>query len=247
MPDEDGFPTDAETVQIYNLVDAGTAFQNPVAQSIADLKVLIADQMGKLVVLEAIANPNGIINWSQIDFTNLIAALGDVDVALDDFLTHTNRTSGTSFPGDILSTQPSFLSLTAVSVSLLEIEGKINQGESDSITNFFGSLTDFPPIIAGWIEFLTDLDLKIQIIAPYQPPEFPDQPLPVATIAEVTGWTLQMDTTRTQESASFDSGIATIIKWSMASSLITPSGVWRDFVHDVVATPELQALLPEVE
>jgi len=247
MPDEDGFPTDDEIVEIYNLVNTGTAFQNSVSGPIATLKALIVDQTTKLTTLAATPDPNGILNWLQADLNSLITELGNTDTALDDFLTHTNRISGTSFPGDILSTKPSFLALLAVSVTLLDIETRIGEGISDSIDDFFGSLTDFPALIAGWIDFLTDMDLKIQILPPYIPPEFPNQPLPAATIAEVASWGPQMDTTRSQETGSFNSAIETIIKWSMATTLISPSGVWRDFVFDVVATPELQELLPEAE
>lgn len=247
MPDEDGFATDEEIAEIYFLIDAGNAFQNAVATPIADLKALIADQVGKLTTLGAIGDPNSIDNWVQADFPDLITELGNADSALDDFLPHTNRISGTTFPGDILSTKPSFLALLAVSVTVLDIETRIGLGTTDTITDFFGSLSDFPDIIAGWIDFLTDLDLKIQILAPYEPPDFPNQPLPIPTTAEVASWGPLLDTTRSNETGSFNSAIETIIKWSMATTLVDPSGVWRDFVNDVVATPELQALLPEAD
>lgn len=247
MPDEDGFPTDEEIVEIYNLVNTGTAFMNPVASPIADLEALIASQLIPLGVLAATPDDNGVPNWTQQNFTDLVASLNALDTPIENFLKHTDRTSGTSFPGDITNQNATFLALTSVSVSLLDIENKINQGTTDTITEFFGSLTDFPPIIEGWIDLLTDLDQKIQIIAPYEPPAFPNQPMPVATIAEIDSWATQMNDARAQETQSYDDGIKTIINWAMASSLITPNIVWRDFVNDVVATPELQALLPEVQ
>jgi len=247
MPDEDGFATDEETVEIYNLVNTGTAFKNNVAQSITDLEAVITDQVPKLTTLSALTDPNGILNWDQQDLIDLIAAINALSDPLVDFRAHTDRVSGTSFPGDITNQNGTFLALISVSDTLADIEAKINQGETDTITDFFGSLTDFPPIIAEWIDFLTDLDLKIQILAPYQPPEFPNQPLPVATIAEIDTWAPQMDGARSQENQAYDDAITTIINWAMASTLISPSGIWRDFVFDVTATPALQALLPEAE
>lgn len=247
MPDEDGFPTDEETVEIYNLVSTGTAFKNDVAQPIVDLNAVIADQITKLTPFAALIDPNGIVNWVQQDLIDLIAALNSLATPLVNFRTHTDRVSGTTFPGDITNPNPNFLSLISVSTTLADIEAKINQGETDTITDFFGSLTAFPPIIAGWISFLTDLDLKIQILSPYQPPEFPNQPMPVATIDEIESWGPQMDDTRSQENASYNNAITTIINWAMSTILISPDAVWRDFVHDVTATPALQILIPEVD
>lgn len=245
MADEDGYPTNEDTVALYNLVNSGQAFQNPVAGPIAALKAVIADQLPKFTALEAIIDPNGVPNWFQADFTSLIAALGILDTALDDFLTHTNRTSGVSFPGDISGVNPSFLALIAVSATLQEIESAIGGGTTDTVTDFFDSLSSYPPILEEWTEFLTDLDLKIQIIDPYDPPDYPDQPLPFDTISEIQSWAPQLDTTRSTENGNYNSGISTIIKWALAGQLVQPSGVWRDFVHDVVGTPALQEILPE--
>lgn len=243
MADQDGYPTNEDIGAIYELVDSGTAFQNPCATPIATLKSVIADQTPKLTVLAAISDPNGIPNWIQGNFTPVIAALETLDAALDEFLLHTDRLSGVSFPGDIASPKPSFMALTSVSVTLAQIEAAIGGGTTDAITDFFGSLTEYPATLAIWEEFITDLDLKIQILPPYTPPDYPDQPMPVETATYLSGLGPELDSKRSTETGNYNAGIQKAIKWAMAGNLTQPSGVYRDFIYDIVATPELQALL----
>jgi len=244
MPDEYGQPTNPEIAEIYHLIKDGDAFINRVEPDITSAALAIADQLLKLVILAAIPDDNLIPNWDQIDLIDLVDELTTLNTTLGDLLTHTNRISGVTL--NFQSPSPSSFTLTSVTTSLQEIEEAINDGEfTNAIDQFFGSLVSMPILIEGIPDFLFDLDLKIQQIAPYDPPYL--QPMPIDTIQTIKDFYEPIPIIIDQENANFDIAMTKINRWAYAGFLIQPDVVWRDFIVDTTATDALAALIPEIE
>lgn len=234
--------------EIYDLIVSGDAFVNPVEIAIGDAMMTVSNQITEINSLASITDPNGIDNWTQSDLVTLAVDLGNLNDALSDLLTHTDRISGVTL--NFQSQLPTFFTLISIWTSLADIQQQINDAGGNETLDpsiaFFASLTFFPEYLEENIAFLEDFDQKIQLIDPYDDPEFV-QPLPTETQDDIEEIIQTINDFITSENNAFNTAINTITRWSMAGAMAAPSEAWRDFVVDVVASDELADLVGEIE
>lgn len=224
------------TVDIYNLLLEGGAFQNNLASQISSAIAAVTAAYDAVDLIDPLMNPN----ITEPEHTAILALLTTIEGTLTSLETHTDRISGASYATDGASASPDIMALLSVATSVAYIDSQLDPETDTSLTlnSFFGSMVNTEEHIS------TIYDIALTLADDIETP--PVGWTAAGVTADLSTANAAILASMVSDNTSYSGAIVKIRRWSMASFLGNPQELWRDFVIESVASEELADLIPEI-